>query len=99
MPLFRYLTNLKSPPPLDLDFALLVILHTHRHHRSAVKVYVAQGKRAAAVELALQVDPALAREICQGPEKRDLWLMIARDTARGKEVDVSAVVAVLRESR
>ena len=72
VPLFRYLTNLKSPPPLDLDFALLVILRTNRHHRSAVKVYVAQGKRSEAVELALKVDPGLAREICGGPDMREV---------------------------
>ncbi|GMH87964.1 hypothetical protein TL16_g11020 [Triparma laevis f. inornata] len=89
-PLFRYLTNTTttttSPTlPLNLKFTLNVILKTQRHHRSAVKVYMAMGKREAAVELALNVDPTLARELAEnsiGPEQKKLWLMIAKDAAK-----------------
>ncbi|GMH67706.1 hypothetical protein TrST_g4982 [Triparma strigata] len=111
-PLFRYLTNVTTgiggdTPPLSLKFALHVILKTQRHHRSAVKVYMAMGKREAAVELALNVDPTLARELAEnsiGPEQKKLWLMIAKDAAKGGGEDgvgkdaVAKVIGVLKES-
>lgn len=92
---------------LDRGYALRTILKTGRHFRSAVKLYMGFGMRQQAVELALKVDPSLARELARqsddkGETKR-LWLMIARNaagsgnTARdGKDV-VSRVIMVLKE--
>jgi hypothetical protein len=64
------------------------------------------GMRQQAVELALKVDPSLARELarqsCDKDEKKSLWLMIARSAAdnsssrNGKDV-VARVVSVLKE--
>ena len=64
------------------------------------------GMRQQAVELALKVDPSLARELAQESteleERKRLWLMIARHAAStstrggGKDV-VSKVVSVLRD--
>ena len=62
--------------------------------------------RQQAVELALRVDPSLARELAQDSveleERRRLWLMIARKEATqgvsGGDVNVvSNVVSVLRD--
>ena len=62
--------------------------------------------RQQAVELALRVDPSLARDLAQDSveleERRRLWLMIARKAASegvsGRDVDVvSKVVSVLRD--
>ena len=62
--------------------------------------------RQQAVELALRVDPSLARELAQASveleERRRLWLMIARSAASqgvsGGDVDVvSKVVSVLKD--
>ena len=62
--------------------------------------------RQQAVELALRVDPSLARELAQDSveleERRRLWLMIAKNAASegvsGGDVDVvSKVVSVLRD--
>ena len=105
-PLFRYLTNITTSgdkPPLDLSFSLRCILKTQRHHRSAVKVYMALGMRRAAVELALKVDPSLARELARntvGQEKKKLWCMIAEGVASDSSPDmvVDKVIGVLRES-
>ena len=62
--------------------------------------------RQQAVELALKVDPSLARELAANcsdkDEKKRLWLMIARDAAdsnslrNGKDV-VARVVNVLKD--
>ena len=92
--------------PLDMSFALRTILHTGRHYRSAVKLYMGFGMRQQAVELAIKVDPALARELareCVGAEERKrIWLMIARQAAEnvgnqgGKEV-VAKVLSVMKE--
>jgi len=77
----------KSPssPPLDMSHALRIVLKTGRHFRSAVQLYMGFGLRQQAVELALKVDPVLAREIARESvnkdEKKRLWLMIARDAA------------------
>mmetsp|Transcript_819 Transcript_819/g.1166 ORF Transcript_819/g.1166 Transcript_819/m.1166 type:complete len:266 (+) Transcript_819:1-798(+) len=63
------------------------------------------GMRQQAVELALKVDPSLARELARNSMKLDeqkrLWLMIAKNAASegekiGKDV-VARVVAVLRD--
>lgn len=92
--------------PLDLWFALRTVLGTGRHFRSAIKLYMGFGMRQQAVELALKVDPVLAREIAQNSveleERRRLWLMIAKDAAsntsnRGGKDVVSKVVLVLRD--
>lgn len=62
--------------------------------------------RQQAVELALKVDPSLARELAQDSveleESKRLWLMIARNAASegvsGGDVDVvSKVVSVLKD--
>jgi len=92
--------------PLDKSFALRTILRMGRHYRSAVKLYMGFGMRQQAVELALKVDPALARELARQSDDKDerkrLWLMIARSAAAngslgdGKDV-VARVVSVLKD--
>lgn len=91
--------------PLDLSFALRAVLGTGRHFRSAIKLYMGFGMRQQAVELALKVDPSLARKLAQGSteldERKRLWLMIAKSAASegstgGKDV-VSRVVSVLKD--
>ena len=92
--------------PLDKSQALRTILRTGRHFRSAVKLYMGFGMRQQAVELALKVDPSLARELARksddNDEKKRLWLMIARNAAAhgasqdGKDI-VARVVAVLKD--
>jgi vacuolar protein sorting-associated protein 18 len=92
--------------PLDLSFAMRAVLGSGRHFRSAIKLYMGLGMRQQAVELALKVDPALARKIAQDSveldERKRLWLMIAKTAAtsssdgEGKDV-VSRVVSVLRD--
>ena len=93
--------------PLDKSHALRTILRTGRHFRSAVKLYMGfTGMRQQAVELALKVDPSLARELARKSddkdEKKRLWLMIARNAAAhgasrdGKDI-VARVVAVLKD--
>jgi len=96
--------------PLDKSYALRTILRTGRHFRSAVKLYMGfSGMRQQAVELALKVDPSLARELARQSEDKDemkrLWLMIARSAAAnggtsssndGKEI-VARVVMVLKD--
>ena len=71
--------------PVDRQFALRTVLRTGRHFRSAVRLYMGFGMRRQAVELALKVDPSLARGLardCADPaEARRLWLMIARNAA------------------
>ena len=93
--------------PLDMSYALRKTLKTGRHYRSAVKLYMGFGLRQQAVELALKVDPALARELARDSigkdERKRLWLMIARNAAAehehgtgGKDV-VEKVVSVLKD--
>lgn len=91
--------------PLDMSHALRAILASGRHFRSAIKLYMGFGMRQQAVELALNVDPALARELAResvdGAERKRLWLMIARNAAaggdnRGRDV-VAKVVSVLKD--
>lgn len=95
--------------PLDKSYALRTILNTGRHFRSAVKLYMGfSGMREQAVELALKVDPSLARELARQSEDKDekkrLWLMIARNAAAnggsssrdGKDV-VARVCMVLKD--
>jgi len=92
--------------PLDMSFALRTVLGTGRHFRSAIKLYMGFGMRQQAVELALKVDPSLARELAQDSveleERKRLWLMIAKNSASdtshlgGKDV-VSRVVSVLKD--
>jgi len=94
--------------PLDKSYALRTILRTGRHFRSAVKLYMGFGMRQQAVELALKVDPSLARELARQSDDKDetkrLWLMIARNAAAnagstsrdGKDV-VARVVMVLKD--
>jgi vacuolar protein sorting-associated protein 18 len=64
------------------------------------------GMRQQAVELALKVDPSLARELAQDSvdleERKRLWLMIAKNAAfegvQAGDVDVvSNVVSVLKD--
>jgi len=97
-----------ASPPLDMSYALRTILSTGRHFRSAIHLYMGFGLRQQAVELALKVDPSLARELAQGEtvsddERKRLWLMIARNAAtdrsgRNHQKDVVAkVVAVLKD--
>jgi len=90
--------------PLDMNYALRSILKTGRHFRSAVKLYVALGMRQKAVELAINIDPSVAREITRQSsdpeEQKHLWLLIARSAAAGgsdgKDV-VASVASVLNE--
>ena len=91
--------------PLDMSYALRAVLGSGRHFRSAIKLYMGFGMRQQAVELALKVDPSLARELAQDSteieERKRLWLMIAKHAASsgshgGKDV-VSKVVSVLRD--
>jgi hypothetical protein len=92
--------------PLDMSYALRTVLGTGRHFRSAIKLYMGFGMRQQAVELALKVDPSLARELAQESveidERKRLWLMIAKNAASdsstlgGKDV-VSKVVSVLKD--
>lgn len=91
--------------PLDMSYALRTVLSSGRHFRSAIKLYMGFGMRQQAVELALKVDPSLARELAQDStelqERKRLWLMIARHAAssgtRGGKDVVSKVVSVLRD--
>jgi vacuolar protein sorting-associated protein 18 len=92
--------------PLDMSYALRTVLCTGRHFRSAIKLYMGFGMRQQAVELALKVDPSLARELAQDSveleERRRLWLMIAKNAAsdsstRGGKDVVSRVVSVLKD--
>jgi hypothetical protein len=98
--------NQELSTALDLSYALRTILGTGRHFRSAIKLYLGLGMRQQAVELALKVDPSLAREIAQESteleERKGLWLMIAKNAAtdgssRGGKDVVSRVVSVLRD--
>jgi hypothetical protein len=93
-----------SSSPLDMSYALRTILSTGRHFRSAIRLYMGFGLRQQAVELALKVDPTLARELAHeatvDDERKRLWLMIARNAAgdRGGGKDVVAnVVSVLKD--
>lgn len=90
--------------PLDMSYALRTILETGRHFRSAIKLYMGFGLRQQAVELALKVDPSLARDMAReatdDQERQRLWLMIARNAAgdnRGSKDVVAKVVAVLKD--
>ena len=75
--------------PLDMSYALRTILATGRHFRSAIKLYMGFGMRHQAVELALKVDPSLARELAQDSveldERKQLWLMIAKYAAPARK--------------
>lgn len=92
--------------PLDMSYALRTVLATGRHFRSAIKLYMGFGMRQQAVELALKVDPSLARELSQDSveleERKRLWLMVAKHAAsdtssRGGKDVVSRVVSVLKD--
>uniref|UniRef100_A0A7S1YDZ5 Pep3/Vps18 RING C-terminal domain-containing protein n=1 Tax=Grammatophora oceanica TaxID=210454 RepID=A0A7S1YDZ5_9STRA len=90
--------------PLDMSYTLRTILSTGRHFRSAIRVYMGFGMRQQAVELALKVDPTLARDMAgestDPEEQKRLWLMIARNAAgdsRGSRDVVAKVVAVLKD--
>ena len=117
-PLFRFLSTYVSSPkstnsdefkagessPLDLQCALRAVLKTGRHYRSAVKLYMGLNMRQHAVELALKVDPALARELARDSteveERKRLWLMIAKNAAAddhgGRDV-VAKVLSVIND--
>lgn len=96
----------KQNSPLDMNYALSTILQSGRHFRSAIKLYMGFGMRFRAVELAIKVDPVLAKQLAsesvESDEQKRLWSMIARNAAiegessGGKEV-VSKVLAVLNE--
>jgi len=84
----------EASTPLDMSYALRTILKTGRHYRSAVKLYMGFGLRERAVELAIKVDPELARELAREPrlgmeEKKRLWLMIARHAAIDAEEELT----------
>lgn len=91
--------------PIDISYALRAVLGTGRHFRSAIKLYMGFGLRPQAVELALKVDPSLARQLAQGSveleERKRLWLMIAKaaasDGTRGDKDVVTRVVSVLKD--
>jgi hypothetical protein len=89
--------------PLDMSYALRTILCTGRHFRSAIRLYMGFGLRQQAVELALKVDPSLARDLAREAtdteERKRLWLMIARNAAgeRGGQNVVAKVVSVLKD--
>jgi hypothetical protein len=100
------LDNGLSSAPLDMSYALRAVLASGRHFRSAIKLYMGFGMRQQAVELALNVDPALAREMARQSvdedERKRLWLMIARNAAaggdgRGGRDVVARVVSVLKD--
>jgi hypothetical protein len=94
-----------SSTPLDMSYALRAVLSTGRHFRSAIKLYMGFGMRQQAVELALKVEPSLARKLAQGSqgkERKRLWLMIAKAAAtdggvRGGKDVVSRVISVLKD--
>ena len=94
----------KSSSPLDMTYTLRTILKTGRHFRSAVMLYIGFGMRQKAVELAIMVDPTVARELTRdrvdAEEQRRLWLMIARNAAEGggdgKDM-VASVASVLKD--
>ena len=109
LPLDRYLISVladKNEYSVDKSFALRCTLKSLRHHRSAVKLYMAMGMQKEAVELALKVDPKLARELAKGgkgSERKRLWLMIAKSAAvrgngSGSGSAVTRVIAELSES-
>jgi len=81
----NYSSTSSSSSKIDLSHALRVVIKTGRHFRSAVKLYMGFGLRQQAVELALKVDPTLARELAresvEEEERKRLWLMIARSAA------------------
>mmetsp|Transcript_14754 Transcript_14754/g.17176 ORF Transcript_14754/g.17176 Transcript_14754/m.17176 type:complete len:1477 (+) Transcript_14754:97-4527(+) len=96
----------KQSSPLDMNYALSTIIQTGRHYRSVIKLYMAFGMRQRAVELAIKVDPVLAKELARDSvdrdEKKRLWLMIARNAAvegesSGGQDIVSNVLSVLTE--
>ena len=73
----------KQTSPLDMNYALSTILQSGRHFRSAIKLYMGFGMRFRAVELAIKVQPEMAKELAsesvEREEKKRLWLMIARN--------------------
>lgn len=95
----------KQKSPLDLPYALRIVLQSGRHFRSVIKIYMGIGMRQRAVELAIKVDPVLAKELTRDSierdEKKRLWLMIAKNAAEedhiGGEDVVSKVLSVLNE--
>lgn len=96
----------RQKSPLDLPYTLRVVLQSGRHYRSVIKLYMGLGMRQRAVELAIKVDPGLAKELTRDSiereEKKRLWLMIAKyaaeeeDHTNGENV-VSKVISVLKE--
>jgi hypothetical protein len=97
---------LNTPPQrrfFDLKYALRVCSQLGLR-RACVRIYSAMGLHEEAVELALQVDPALARADASGPEdpevRKRLWLQIARhevQNARGASGPPSEALSILRE--
>ena len=96
----------KQISPLDMNYTLSSILQSGRHFRSAIKLYMGLGMRFRAVELAIKVDPVLAKQLASESVERDeqkrLWSMIARNAAMegesvgGNEI-VSKVLSILNE--
>ena len=111
--LSKYISNAATVPglkprqksPLDLSYALRIVLQSGRHFRSVIKLYMGLGMRQRAVELAIKVDPVLAKELTKDSiereEKKRLWLMIAKNAAEEDNADgenvVSEVLSVLNE--
>lgn len=97
--------NPRQKSPLDLPRALRIVLQSGRHFRSVIKLYIGLGMRQRAVELAIKVDPVLAKELTRDSvereEKKRLWLMIAKNAAEedsgSDENIVSRVLNVLDE--
>jgi len=115
-PLFRFLSNYlhtvslqvdgdaNDSMPLDMHFALRALLKSGRHFRSTVRVYMGLKMRQQAVELALKVDPDLARELArestEEDERKQLWLMIAKNAATedsGGRNSVAKVLSVIKD--
>ena len=117
-PLHRFLSQYVNPSPLsrsvafeaeesspiDLYYILRTLLKSGRHFRSTIKIYMGLGMLQQAVELALKVDPALARELAressEETEKKQLWLMIAKNVAsedHGGRDTVSKVLSVIKD--
>ncbi len=95
----------RQKSPIDLPYTLRIVLQSGRHYRSVIKLYMGLGMRQRAVELAIKVDPALAKELTRDSiekgEKKRLWLMIAKYAAEEEDQTsgnvVSKVISVLKE--
>ena len=102
--LYKSEIQVNESPSIDLHFVLRAVLKSGRHFRSTVRIYMGLGMRQQAVELALKVDPSLARELArestEESERKQLWLMIAKNAAlddHGGRDTVAKVLAIIKE--